>query len=263
MAKSARYAIGIDIGGTGIKGGVVDCKKGKLLGKRCKEATPPGAAIADVRAAVLTLLERIRAQELDTKVPALDTLPIGICMPAVIRHGRSMSAANIAPEWVGFDARSMFVEALGAPVSLVNDADAAGVAEVKFGNADAAQGSVLVLTLGTGIGSALVYRGKLFPNAELGHMDLANHADYERYASAKVREREGIDDATWCARLSPYFRKLEALFSPDVFVISGGISKRATEFIPLIDVNTPIVPAKLKNNAGIIGAALLGASGWE
>lgn len=263
MAKSARYAIGIDIGGTGIKGGVVDCKKGKLLGKRCKEATPPGAAIADVRAAVLTLLERIRAQELDTKVPALDTLPIGICMPAVIRHGRSMSAANIAPDWVGFDARSMFVEALGTPVSLVNDADAAGVAEVKFGNADAAQGSVLVLTLGTGIGSALVYRGDLFPNTELGHMELDGHTDYERYASAKVREREGIDDATWCARLSPYFRKLEALFSPDVFVISGGISKRATEFIPLIDVDTPIVPAKLKNNAGIIGAALLGASGWE
>lgn len=263
MAKSARYAIGIDIGGTGIKGGVVDCKKGKLLGKRLKEATPPGAAIADVRAAVLTLMDRIRAQELDAKVPELGTLPIGMCMPSVIRHGRSMTAANIAQEWVDFDARAMFTEALGAPVSLVNDADAAGVAEVKFGNADAPQGSVLVLTLGTGIGSALIYRGELFPNTELGHMEVDGHADYEKFASAKVREREELDDAQWCARLTPYFQKLEALFAPDVFVISGGISKRANEFIPLIEVDTPIVPAKLKNNAGIIGAALLGAAGWE
>lgn len=263
MAKAPRYAIGIDIGGTGIKGGLVDLKKGKLVGERIKQKTPTGAAIADVRDAVVSVVRQVRDQEAAAETVDATELPIGLCMPAIIRQGVAWSAANIAAEWIGFDAREMFAEALEGPVSLVNDADAAGFAEVKYGRATDEPGSVMVLTLGTGIGSALIYSGQLFPNTELGHMELDGHVDYEKYASSKVREREGLDDAAWCARLTPYFKKLEELFAPELFIISGGISKRADEFIPLIAVDTPIVGAKLKNNAGIIGAALLGARRWN
>lgn len=261
MAKQRRAGIGIDIGGTGIKGGLVDLDKGKLIGERLKVSTPEGASIESVRDAVVGLVASIRAQPKAEPYLGVE-LPIGICLPAIIKHGVSWSAANIAPEWIGFDARAMFTEALGQEVALANDADAAGLAEVRFGEAETA-GSTLVITLGTGIGSALIYDGRLFPNTELGHLELDGHVDYERYASSKVREREGLDDETWCARLTPYFRKLEQLFGPDRFVISGGISKRAHEFLHLIDIDTPVLTATLKNNAGIIGAAILGAEHWN
>ena len=261
MAKQRRAGIGIDIGGTGIKGGLVDLDRGRLIGERLKVSTPEGASVEAVRDAVVGLVTSIREQPKAEKYRDLD-LPIGICLPSIIKHGVSWTAANIAPEWIGFDARTMFTAALGREVAIANDADAAGLAEVRFGDADTA-GSTLVITLGTGIGSALIHDGRLFPNTELGHLELDGHPDYERFASSKVREREGLDDATWCARLTPYFRKLERLFGPDRFVISGGISKRAHEFLPLIDIETPLLTATLKNNAGIIGAAILGDEGWR
>ena len=260
MAKQRRLGIGIDIGGTGIKGALVDLDRGKVVGERCKLPTPTGAPIAAVRDAVLDLVATIRDQKQARELPPL---PIGMAMPTIVVHGVARTAANIDAEWIGTDARALFSEALGQPVSMVNDADAAGIGEVRFGAAKDFRGSVLVITLGTGIGSALIHDGHLFPNTEFGHLELDGHADYERHASARARDREGLDDAAWCARLTPYFRKLEELLSPERFIISGGVSKRADEFIPLIDIATPIVPAALKNNAGIVGAAALGADGWD
>lgn len=259
MAKHRRLGIGIDIGGTGIKGALVDLDRGKVIGDRMKVPTPTGAPITPVRDAVVEVVDRIRAQE----KAGTDPLPIGMCMPAIVTHGVARSAANIDKEWIDFNARELFSQALEQPVSLVNDADAAGFAEVRFGEAKGHAGSVLVVTLGTGIGSALIHNGRLFPNTELGHIELDGHTDYERFASAKVREREDLDFPTWTARLSPFFRKLDLLFAPDVFIISGGISKRADEFLHLIEVDTPLIVAKLKNNAGIVGAALLASESWD
>jgi len=259
MAKQRRLGIGIDIGGTGIKGGLVDLDKGRLVGERCKVKTPSGAPIEPVLEAVTTVLDEIRAQK---KAPA-EPVPIGLCMPSIVVHGESRTAANIDAEWIGAPARTLFSTTIGQPVSLVNDADAAGIGEVRYGAAKGDTGSVMVITLGTGIGSALIHGGHLFPNTELGHLELDGHPDYERYASARAMEREGLDYPEWCERLTPYFRKLERLFAPDEFIISGGVSKRADEFLPLIDIDTPILAAKLKNNAGIVGAAALGADGWD
>ncbi|KAB1644191.1 polyphosphate--glucose phosphotransferase [Gulosibacter chungangensis] len=257
--KQDRYAVGIDIGGTGIKGGLVDLKKGRLVGERKKRKTPPGAPIDAVIAAVVKVYEEILAQD---EAAGLDPA-VGLCMPSVMRHGVSYTAANIDEAWIGFNARDAFTKAIGKPVSLVNDADAAGYGEVRYGEAADDLGSVLVLTLGTGIGSALIHGGRLFPNTELGHLELNGKPDYERYASAKARERENLSFEAWGERLTPYFRHLEAVIQPDEFIVSGGISKQADEFLYLIDIKTPVKVAKLKNNAGIIGAALLGAEGWD
>lgn len=260
MAQSAaqRLGIGIDIGGTGIKGALVDLDRGRVVGKRQKLSTPPGAPIAAVLETVVEVVARIRAQPEAPPEP----LPIGLCMPSIIVHGVARTAANIDAEWIGADARALFSQALGQPVSLVNDADAAGVGEVRFGAANGVAGSVMVVTLGTGIGSALIHDGHLFPNTELGHLELDGHPDYERVASARARERAGLDDIAWCTLLTRYFRKLEELFAPELFIVSGGVSKRAHEFLPLIDTAAPIRAATLKNNAGIVGAAALGAEGW-
>ncbi|MFD2673979.1 polyphosphate--glucose phosphotransferase [Gulosibacter bifidus] len=259
-AEATRYAIGIDIGGTGIKGAVVNVADGTLVGERCKVKTPEGASITEVLDAVATLRTSICSQALD--LPRY--LPVGICMPSVIRHGRSCTAANIAPEWVGYEAATGFSEALGQRVSLVNDADAAGYGEVRFGAARDTSGSILVITLGTGIGSALIYNGKLFPNTELGHLELDGHPDFERVGSARGREVSGLSFKAWAqTRLTPYFQKLEQLICPDAFIVSGGVSKRPETFLPYIDCQTPIEVAGLTNNAGIIGAALLGAEGWD
>lgn len=259
MASTSRAAIGIDIGGTGIKGAVVDLDTGALLTERHKQSTPPGGAPDDVLAAVMTVHRSIRK---DYGVKPTE-LPVGLGIPSIVRHGVTSSAANISERWIGLDAGRLFAEGLGMPVSLVNDADAAGYAEVAFGAAKGRRDSVLVTTLGTGIGSALVFDGRLFPNTELGHLELDGHADYERFASAKVRERDDLEFEAWCERLTPFYRKLEALFAPDLFVVSGGISKRADEFLHLVDISTPIVAATLRNNAGIVGAATLAAGGWE
>lgn len=259
MASTSTAAIGIDVGGTGIKGGAVDLKTGKLITERHKQSTPPGGLPEDVLDAVMTVHTSIR-KELGVK---RTELPVGIGIPSIVKHGVTSSAANISERWIGLDAGHIFAEGLGMPVSLVNDADAAGYAEVAYGAAKGRRDSVLVTTLGTGIGSALVFDGRLFPNSELGHMELDGHPDYERFASAKAREREDLSFDVWCARLTPYYRKLEALFAPDLFVVSGGISKRADEFLHLIAISTPIVAAKLRNNAGIVGAATLAAGGWD
>ena len=236
---------GIDFGGTGIKGAPVDLDRGAFAGERVKIATPRPATPAAVAEVFAELVGRFPAS----------TSPVGVTVPGVVRHGVVHSAANIDPAWIGTDADAVFTEALGRDVHVVNDADAAGLAEVEYGAARGRRGLVIVTTLGTGIGSALIHDGVLVPNSELGHLEIAGH-DAESRAANSARENEGLTWAEWAARLTTYYRTVERLFSPDLFVVGGGVSKEFAEFGPLLEIRTEIVPATLRNKAGIIGAAL-------
>lgn len=240
-------AIGIDIGGTGIKGAIVDVTHGTLLSDRIKHPTPEGGEPESIIESVSRLVDELGGSGVTT---------IGICFPAVVRHGRTMSAANVSERWIGLDADRMFGEALGRDIHFVNDADAAGFGEGLYGAARDQQDLVIMTTLGTGIGSALLYNGVLIPNTELGHLEIDGH-DAEQRAANSVREREGLSFAEWAERLTRYYGHLEKLFSPALFVVGGGISKQHAEFLPLIDIETPMVAAALRNNAGIMGAAAL------
>lgn len=242
-------AIGIDIGGTGIKGAIVDLDAGELVSDRIKHPTPEGGEPEAIIETVAQLVE-----ELGTDSVA----HIGVCFPAIVRNGRTMSAANVSERWIGLDADTMFGDALGRDIHFVNDADAAGYAETLSGAARDQRGLVIMTTLGTGIGSAFIYDGVLIPNTELGHLELDGN-DAEHWAANSAREREGLSFEQWAARLTRYYRHVEFLFSPDLFVIGGGVSKQHDEFLHLIEVETPIVPAVLRNNAGIMGAAALAA----
>ncbi|CAD5999032.1 polyphosphate--glucose phosphotransferase [Agreia sp. COWG] len=243
-------AIGIDIGGTGIKGAVVDLASGELLSDRVKIATPEGGKPKDIVGVVTKILEKLTDAPKDA--------PIGICFPAVVRNGRTMSAANVSKKWIGLEAEALFEDALGRDIVFVNDADAAGYAEVRFGAAKDRKGLILLTTLGTGIGTAIIYNGMLVPNAELGHLQI-DGGDYELQAAYSAKEREDLSWSKWAERLQKYYTELEKLFSPDLFIVGGGVSKSYEEFLPLLDLTTEIVPAALRNNAGILGAAALAA----
>lgn len=244
----AKIAIGIDIGGTGIKGALVNVKKGELVGERLRVETPDGGRPNEIAEVVKELIS--------TLDPSGKATAIGICFPAVVQHGVTKSAANVSKEWIGLDADELFTRLIGKPVHLINDADAAGVAEMKFGVGKKVKGVVMMTTLGTGIGTALFVDGKLVPNTELGHLEI-DGVDYETKAAYSAKERENLDWADWAKRLQTYYTKLENLFTPDLFVIGGGVSKEHADFVPLLSLRTEIVPAKLKNSAGIIGAAMV------
>ncbi len=243
----ARKAIGIDIGGTGIKGALVDTKDGEWLSSRIKLETPAGGepeAIAQVVAQIVSQLTERSDKN------------IGICFPAVVKDGVTKSAANVSQRWIDLDAEELFSNALHSKVEVLNDADAAGYAETIFGAGKSKPGLVIMTTLGTGIGTALIYNGVLIPNTELGHIQLEG-VDYETRASFAAKEREGLSFEQWAERLQMYYSQLELLLSPNLFIVGGGISKSHKEFLPLLKLKTPIVPAKLKNSAGIIGAAAI------
>lgn len=243
----ARKAIGIDIGGTGIKGALVDTKNGELLSSRIKMETPSGGepeAIADVVGEIVTQLTNRSDRH------------IGICFPAVVQDGFTRSAANVSKRWIDLDAQSLFSSALHTNVKILNDADAAGYAESAFGAGKGRRGLVIMTTLGTGIGTALIHNGVLVPNSELGHLEI-DGADYETKASFAAKERENLSFEQWADRLQKYYSELERLFTPSLFIVGGGISKSHKEFLQLLRLKTPIVPAKLKNSAGIIGAATI------
>jgi polyphosphate glucokinase len=189
---------------------------------------------------------------------AADGAPIGITVPGVVVRGVVKSAANIDTSWIYTDAATMFKERLRRDVIVVNDADAAGLAEARFGAAAGRDGLVMLTTLGTGIGTALVYDGVLVPNSELGHLEI-DGKDAETVAANSVREKHDLSWKHWAARLTVYYRTLERLFSPDLFVVGGGVSKHADKYLPLLEIDTPIIPAKLRNTAGIVGAAVLAA----
>ncbi len=182
--------------------------------------------------------------------------PVGVTVPGVVQHGVVHSAANIHHSWIGTDADALFTSTLGRPVHVVNDADAAGYAEAKYGAAKGRQGVVIVTTLGTGIGTAVIIDGRLVPNTELGHLEI-DGKDAETKASNAAREEKDLSWEDWAKRLTVYYRTLEKLFSPDLFVVGGGVSKKADHFLPLLKIDTEIVPAALGNTAGIVGAALL------
>jgi len=243
----SKKAVGIDIGGTGIKGALVSTKSGELRSERIKLGTPEGGepeAIAEV--------VREIAQSVDDKPDRA----LGICFPAVVRHGITQSAANVSERWIGLDADELFSTTLKRHVHVINDADAAGIAEVKYGAGRKRSGLTIMTTLGTGIGSALFYNGVLIPNAELGHLEI-DGVDYETKASFAAMERGSLSFAEWAERLQVYYSTLEKLFSPDLFIVGGGVSKSHEQFLPLLKLSTEIVPAALQNSAGIIGAAAL------
>lgn len=247
MIETAQ-AFGVDIGGSGIKAAPVDLGKGALAQPRLKIATPgistPGAVAQIVR-------EQIEHFE----VP--EDIPVGVAFPAPVKPGTQLNfMANLDREWIGVDVTEIFSRVCARPVVVVNDADAAGLAEQQFGAAEGRNGLVVATTLGTGIGTALIYNGVLIPNTELGHIELpGGRGDAEKYAAASIKDIEGIDYPTWAKRLTEYYRLLETYLNPDLFVIGGGVSRDSDQFLSLIDIATPLVPATLKNEAGIIGAA--------
>ncbi len=251
MAFHATRAVGVDIGGTGIKAGIVNLEAGQLESERVKVATPAGARPDDVLAAVTEVLETLG-------VAGDDSVPLGVAFPAIVKSGRTLSAANVSPEWIGFEAETFFEEGLGREIHFANDADVAGVAELRYGTAKHVTGLVLLTTLGTGIGTAMIYNEALVPNTELGHLSRAGHKDdWEAYTAYSAKSRDELSYEKWAARLQGYYRHLEFLFSPDLFIVGGGVSKNADKFFPFLDLHTPIVPAVHRNNAGIIGAAAL------
>lgn len=245
---SSTTAIGIDIGGTGIKGAIVDLATGELVSDRVKLPTPKGGRPQDI---VETTRELLATVSMGTQ-----DLPVGVCFPAVIKNGHTMSAANVSSKWIGLAAEALFEKGLGKPIHFVNDADAAGYAEARFGAATGVPGVVLLTTLGTGIGSALLNDGVLVPNTELGHLEIDGR-DYETKAAFSAKEREELSWEKWAGRLQKYYTTLERLFSPDLFIVGGGVSKHHQEFLPLLNLKTRIIPAVHRNNAGILGAAAL------
>lgn len=244
-------AIGIDIGGTGIKGAVVDVAAGELVTDRMKLPTPTNGQPDDILDTVAELFDKLSDISPDA--------PVGVCFPAIIIHGTTMSAANVSKKWIGLEAEKLFEARLGRGIHFVNDADAAGVAEARYGAAVDQKGLTILTTLGTGIGSAMLFNGELIPNSELGHLKLDGR-DAEELASTSAKENEDLSWKQWAKRLQRYYGHLEMLFSPDLFLVGGGISKNSDEFLPLLNLRTPIKPAALRNNAGIVGAAALAVS---
>jgi polyphosphate glucokinase len=227
----------------------VDTDAGKLLAERFRIKTP-GSGEPEPMAEVVAEI----ARQFDWKDP------IGIGFPAPIKAGVVMMAANISPAWVGVNADDLFTRITGCDCTMINDADAAGLAEMKFGSGRGQPGTVILLTLGTGIGSAIFHAGHLLPNTEFGHLDMEGK-DAEHRASALVREREELSWKKYARRLNKYLIEMEKLFWPDLFIIGGGISKESEKYIPLLTITTPVVTAQLLNEAGIVGAALAARTG--
>ena len=244
----SQHAIGIDVGGTGIKGALVDVEAGELLSERIKYPTPANATPDDIIEAIEHIIADIG--------PSADAVPMGVCVPSVVRHGVTKTAANISDTWIDFPAEEYLEKALGRQIVFLNDADAAGVAEAHYGVAKDTPGLVIVTTLGTGIGSALLFNGELIPNSELGHLEL-DGAVVETTTSRLAAERDELGFPAWAKRLERFYTHVIRLFSPDLIVVGGGVSKQAENFLPLITIDTPIVAAELRNNAGIQGAAYL------
>jgi polyphosphate glucokinase len=245
MAKTSKDIIlGIDIGGTGIKGAPVDVVKGKLLAERFRVETPRPATPKAIARAARTIIDHFEWKG-----------AIGCTVPAVVKNGVVLTAANLDKSWIGTDGARLLSKSLGNPVTLLNDADAAGIAEMRFGAGKREKGFVVVVTLGTGIGTALFFEQRLVPNAELGHLEVDGH-DAETSASNRAREEEDLSWKEWSKRVTRYLSTLERLLWPDLFIIGGGVSKKAEKFLPKLKIQTRIVPARLLNDAGIVGAAL-------
>ncbi|WP_203568105.1 polyphosphate--glucose phosphotransferase [Aestuariimicrobium ganziense] len=239
--------LGIDIGGSGVKGAPVDLETGEFAEKRLRIETPSKSTPENVAKVVKEIV--------DNFADVIGDSPVGITVPAPVVHGKIPFIANLHKDWTGLEAEKFFTEFLGRPTTIVNDADAAGLAEVQHGAAKGVPGLVLLTTQGTGIGSALIYDGVLIPNTELGHLEIDGH-DAESRAASSIKDKENLSYKEWAEeRLQRYYSFLEFLFSPDLFVVGGGVSKDHAEWMPLLKLKTPMIPAALRNKAGIIGAA--------
>jgi len=239
--------LGIDIGGTGVKGAPVDTDKGELLADRFRLLTPQPATPEGITETVAQIVAHFKWKG-----------PVGCGFPAVILHGVACTAANISKEWIGVDARSTFEAATGCTFKVANDADVAGLAEMRLGAGQGRMGVVLIVTLGTGIGTALFVDGRLVPNTELGHIELRAR-DAEKWASESVRDRKGLSWKKWAKRVDEFLQRMHAYLWPELIIVGGGVSKKHERFLPRLSVDTEVVPAQLRNEAGIIGGAVAAA----
>jgi polyphosphate glucokinase len=281
---AGRLAVGVDVGGSGIKVGVVDVDRGVLAGPRLRVATPQPSTPEEVVPTIVRTVRRAVAETFaaadhppagappaakpararrggSRATPALE-LPLGVGMPAVVIDGVTRSAANIDPAWIEYDLGSHLRDALHAQVEVLNDADAAGLAEMRFGAGIGEPGVVFVLTLGTGLGSGMFNDGVLVPNTELGHMEIRGR-DAERRSAAVARTRRGLSWKAWAADLDEHLHAIDRLFWPNLIILGGGVSKNADRFIPRLTVRPRVVPATLRNDAGIIGAAMAAAERFD
>lgn len=237
-------AFGVDVGGSGIKGARVDLVRGRLVTERIRRATPKPATVESVAEAVAEVVKRARWRG-----------PVGCAVPGIVKHGVVLAANHLDRSWLGVDVGRLLAERLGQPVTLLNDADAAGLAEATFGAGRNHAGVSVMLTFGTGIGSALLFDGRLVPSSELGQLEIRGKRA-ELRAAGRVREQKGLSWKAWAKRVQELLSHLELLLSPDLFIVGGGVSKHAEKFLPYLDTHAPIVPATLRNGAGIVGAAL-------
>ncbi len=237
--------LGIDVGGTGIKGAIVDTSTGKLTTERYRIPTPKPATPEAVSKVIQKMVKHFNWTGL-----------VGCGFPTPLQHGTCLSGGNLHEDWKGTNVKELFQQKTGNQYSIVNDADAAGLAEIGFGAGVDKNGVVVIITLGTGIGSAVFLDGKLLPNTEFGHVLHKNGGVFEKYAADSARKRENLSRKKWGDRLHEYFEHIELLLSPDLFIVGGGASKKIDKFETRININTPIVAAEAENEAGIIGAAL-------
>lgn len=240
----SQHILGVDVGGSGIKGSLVNIQTGALVGSRVRVETPAPATPEMIAEAFGGLIKKIGYSG-----------PIGCGFPAIVQHGVAKSAANIDKSWIGHNIEQEFSAACGCPVKALNDADAAGLAELTFGQGKGVEGVVILITIGTGLGTAQFVDGTLVPNTEFGHLFL-HGGIAEHYCSNRIREEENLSWEVWAGRFSEYLRHLERLLTPDLFILGGGVSKEFADFGHLLKVGTPVKPAKLLNNAGIVGAAV-------
>jgi polyphosphate glucokinase len=251
VGDDSGVVLGIDIGGSGIKGALVDVATGELVERRFRVPTPQPSKPKKVAAVVKQIVEHFEWEG-----------PLGVTFPAIIRSGIVRSAANVDKRWIGTDGRRLFEDVTALPVELLNDADAAGIAEMTYGAGRGQKGTVLMLTLGTGIGSALFREGVLVPNTELGHL-IFKGSDAEHYAADSVRERENLSWKKWGRRVARYLDHVEFLFSPNLIIIGGGVSKQHARYFHYFDTEAQVVPAEALNEAGIVGAALAARRGGQ
>jgi polyphosphate glucokinase len=252
---SGRIAIGVDVGGSGIKAAVVDTETGRFRSERLRVPTPQPSTPDKVSASIARLVRRLAKSS-----GISESAPVGVGLPGVAMHGRLVTAANIDPAWIDYPIAENLSSVLKRQVSIVNDADAAGIAEMRFGVGAGKRGVVIFLTLGTGVGSGTFVDGVLVPNTEFGQMEIRGRAAERRSASA-ARVRKGLSWKAWAMDLDEHMQRIEDLMWPNLMIIGGGVSKNADKFLPRLSRRTPVVAATLRNDAGIIGAAIVAAEG--